>query len=201
MTGDITRLISVLTAVLCWHVIFPVQDVLAASKELNLDALDDPKVTPMPSMFILFFKLVVSLVVIVGLAYLTMKILRKNLQVTSKGETISVLDQYAFSLNKGIFITEIAGRVYVLGITDQNINLITEITDQDAISEMVAKAREREMEGIIPPSILERIWPDRFRTAVTANRSFKSHIREQIEKLQSVRENRGDSSREDERNV
>lgn len=178
----------------------PVQIVLAVSQELNLDAVPDPQVTPMPSMFTLFLKLMVSLVIIVGLTYLTMKLLRKNMKVLSRGVSIEVLDQYAFSMNKGVYITQIAGKVYVLGVTDHNISLISEITDQSVIDELVAKAREKEMEPIIPPSILERILPGLSKRPDTGNHSFNQHIQSQIKKLQSMVEQRAGNSRKDDRN-
>ncbi len=200
MNYRLTRPMSLLAAGICWYIILPVQTVLAASKELNLDTVSDPRVTPMPSMFTLFLRLIVSLVIIVGLAYLTMKLLRKNMQVLSRAANIKVLDQYAFSFNKGVYITQIAGRVYVLGVTDHNINLITEITDQDVVEDIVALAKAKEMEPIIPPSVFQRILPGLFNQRVSGDRSFNAHIQKQIKKLHSIVENRGSSSREDDRN-
>lgn len=181
------------------YFMLPVCNVIAASNQLNLDAVADPQVTPMPSIFSLFFRLFVSLIIIVGLAYLMMKLLHKNMKVLSRGASINVLDQYAFSINKGIYITLIAGKVYVLGVTDQNINLITEITDETVIDEIAARAREREMEPIIPPSIMERILPGFMGQNVSQGNSFHSHIQKQIKKLQKMVDNRGGNSREDDK--
>lgn len=175
----------------------PAYTALAASQQLNLDAVADPQVTPMPSMVSLFFRLFISLIIIVGLAYLMMKLLRKNMKVLTKGLNINVLDQYAFSINKGIYITQIAGKVYVLGVTDHNINLITEITDEKVIDEIVARAKEREAEPIIPPSLIERILPGVLSQNVSQGNSFNSHIQKQIKKLQKMVDNRGGYSRED----
>ncbi len=199
MINILTRLISVVLAGTCWYMIVPVQKVLAASGKLNLDTAADPQVAPMPSMFALLLRLIVSLIIIAGLAYLTMKILRRNIKVLSRGANINVLDQYSFSLNKGIFITEIAGRVYVLGVTEHNINLLTEITDPDVIAEIVNRAREKAEEPIIPPRILERLFPNLFQTA-SGQKSFHEHIQKQIRKLQSMVENTRGNSREDDRN-
>lgn len=183
-----------------FYFMLPVYKVMAVSNELNLDAVADPQVTPMPSIFSLFFRLLVSLLIIGGLAYLMMKLLRKNMRVLSRGVSINVLDQFAFSINKGIYITQIAGKVYVLGVTDHNVNLITEITDENVIEEIVAKAKEREMEPIIPPSIMERILPGFLSQNVSESHSFQSHIQKQIKKLQKMVDYRGGSSREDDKN-
>ena len=201
MKNRITGLFSLLVAATCWYLILPVQNVLAASGELNLDIADDPQIVPMPSMIGLFLRLIVSLVIIVGLAYLTVKVLRKNIRVLSRGTAINVLDQYAFSLNKAVYITQIAGRVYVLGVTDHNISLITEITDRNVIDELEARAREAETEPIIPSSILDRIFPGLpGRPRSGHKKPFSEHIQHQIKKLQSIVENSGGSSREDDRN-
>ncbi len=199
MSDRITRLVWILAMGTGLSIALPVQAAAAAAKELNLD-LSEPQVAPMPSMITMFLKLVISLVVIVGLAYLTMRVLRKNVRVLSRGTNITVLDQYAFSLNKGVYITKIAERVYVLGVTDHNINLITEITDRAVIDALIAQAKERESEPIIPPSILERILPSLVSQPASGKNSFNVHIQQQIRKLQSIVENRGANSREDDRN-
>ncbi len=174
--------------------------IFAAARELNLDTAAEPQVTPMPSMFILFFKLIISLVIIVGLTYIVVKILRKNMRVLSRGANIGVLDQYAFSLNKGVYITQIVDKVYVLGITDHNINVITEITDQEIIKELITRAKEKEMSPIIPPGILGRILRGSATQPGSGDNSFNVHMQNQIKKLQSMAENLGGNMREDDRN-
>ena len=196
----IIRLVTVFGAVLTWHAALPLKVALAASGELNLENIEDSQVIPMPSMALLFLKLVLSLVIIIGLAYLTMRLLRKNMKVASQGETISVLDQYAFSMNKGIYITQIAGKVYVLGVTDHNISLISEITDEELVGEMIEKAKNREAEGIIPPGILDQILPGRLNLPGSRQKSFNDHIKKQISRLQSITEKRGDRTRGDDGN-
>lgn len=199
LMGKFIRGFSAFAVTLGMYLILPAYTVLAASQQLNLDAVADPQVTPMPSMVSLFFRLFISLIIIVGLAYLMMKLLRKNMKVLSRGLNINVLDQYAFSLNKGIYITQIAGKVYVLGVTDHNINLISEITDETVIDDIVARAKEREAEPIIPPSLIERILPGVLSQNADQGNSFNAHIQKQIKKLQKMVDNRGGYSREDDK--
>lgn len=180
--------------------VMPAGKAFAVSNKLNLDTSIDPQTVPMPSALDLFLRLAVSLIIIAGLAYLVMKVLKKNMKILSKGESIYVLDQYAFSMNKGVYITSIAGKVYVLGVTDNSINLITEITDHNVIKELEEKAKERENEPIIPPSLLERILPGKFNYSMNNGNNFSEHIQKQIRKLQTVVENRGKNSREDDTN-
>ncbi|WP_418790230.1 FliO/MopB family protein [Phosphitispora sp. TUW77] len=192
-----TRRILPLFAVFTGYVVLSAEKALAASRELNLENIEEPQVAPMPSMAVLFIKLVLSLIIIVGLAYLTIRFLRKSMKVSSRGDTISILDQYAFSMNKGIYITRIAGKVYVLGVTDQNISLISEITDEEIIDEMIETAEAREAEGVIPPGILERILPSRLNIPGSRQKSFNHHIKKQIQRLQSITEKRGNFTQGD----
>lgn len=190
------KIFTLTSSIVFWYLLMPAQYALAASKPLNLDTASDPKVFEMPSMFSLFFRLIFSLVFIVGIALVTLKILKKNMQVLSTGANIKVLDQYSFSMNKGVYITQIAGKTYVLGVTDNNINLITEITDRDIIDDLVAKAREKEMEPVIPSGILQRILPGMFKESSQGG-NFNKHIQRQIKKLQLLVDDRAGISRRD----
>ncbi len=193
------KIFRYMSYIVFWYLVLPTQYVIAASKELNLDAAAEPEAFEMPSMFGLFFRLIFSLLFIVGIAFITMKFLRKNMKVLSSGVNIRVLDQYSFSMNKGVYITQIAGKTYVLGVTDNNISLITEITDQDIIDEIVDKAREKEIEPIIPPGILESILPGVFK-GNSQGGNFNKHIQRQIRKLESLVDNRANVSRRDDDN-
>lgn len=159
--------------------------VWAASEKLNLDTEIDPVPTPMPSMFSLLVKLMLSLIIVGGLAYLTIRFLKKNAQITGSSENISVLDQFALGMNKGLFIVEVADKVLVLGVTDHNINFLYEIKDSKIIDELRTRAAERESQPIIPPRFWEVILS---KTGVgnlpAAN--FSSHIQEQVKKLQNL---------------
>ncbi len=159
----------------------------AVSGQLNLPQPSEPQIAQPPSMFWLFIKLGISLVVIVGLTYLTVRVLRRNLTYTSAGEFIRVLDQHAFAINKGVYIAEVAGKVFVLGVTDQNISILSEINDEQIIASLRSRAEARMQEPVIPPGILEKLY-----SPLTKNRtdnlsqSFGTHIQEQIKKLQTL---------------
>lgn len=178
----------------------PAGKAFAVSENLNLDTDLEYTPTTMPSFLDVFLRMAVSLIIIALLAYVAAKFFRKNMKVLSKSSSIQVLDQYALSMNKGVYITRIAGKVFALGVTDNSINVITEITDKEIIEELDTLAREREMEPIIPPSILERILPGMASKGADNEPSFSSHIQDQIKKLQSVVDNRNKKARGDDAN-
>lgn len=177
--------------------------VYAASNDLKLPDYTDPQKVDTPSVFSLLVRLVISLIVIAILAYLVIKFLRKNMQARNDGDSISILDQVALGLNKGIFITEIGNKVYVLGVTDHNINLVTEINDPNVIADMRNKAAERQMEPVVPTSvtsfILNLINNIRNNSAKTnRQKDFKSHIQAQVNKLQSMFEKGREEDKDEE---
>ena len=159
--------------------------VYAVSGQLNLPP-SEPQVAEAPSMTWMFIKLLVSLVVIAGLTYLTVKVLRRNLSYSSAGDSIQVLDQHAFALNKGIYITEVAGRVYVLGVTDHNITTLSEIEDAQVIAELRSRAEERMNEPVLPPGLMDKLLPNLKNRSSSQAPSFGTHIQEQIKKLHSL---------------
>ena len=51
-----------------------------------------------------------------------------------------VLENLPLGPNRSVCAVEIAGRVFLLGVTDHNINLLSEITDKDLIEHLHAQA-------------------------------------------------------------
>lgn len=70
-------------------------------------------------------KAVVLIVLIIGAAYYFTKMLaKKSSGLASKGADIKLLGSRSFGRDKHLVITEIGEKVYVLGLTNQNITLI-----------------------------------------------------------------------------
>lgn len=51
-----------------------------------------------------------------------------------------ILENLPLGPNRSVCTVEIAGRVFLLGVTDHNINLLSEITDKDLIERLHAQA-------------------------------------------------------------
>ncbi len=72
-------------------------------------------------------------VIIIGI-YLIFRLLLKNRRSPIKdSEIIKVLATYPLAANRLIQIVDIGGQVLVLGVSDSNVNLITEIEDKEVI--------------------------------------------------------------------
>ncbi|MDA8233833.1 MAG: flagellar biosynthetic protein FliO [Clostridia bacterium] len=146
-------------------------------------------------------QILVSLLVIGGLAYLTAKFMKNNLQFRSQGEWIKIYEQQSLGLNKGLFITEVVGKVYILGVTENAITVISEITDRELIEDMQLTFIEKQQLQAIKPGFtqwLAKLMGNKSVTNLTEQETFKTHIQDQVKKLQEItkisgnKENQGD---------
>lgn len=91
----------------------------------------------------LVIRLVVSLVLIIGLIYLSLFLLKKSsfgLKKNKSGDLVQVLERSYISPKKGIFIVKIGSRVVALGVTETQINLLSEVNvDQDSKTDSLDK--------------------------------------------------------------
>jgi len=82
----------------------------------------------------LIFKTIFVMGVLVAGFYYFFKFITQKVAITAIGqEVITILSVVPLGQNKFLQVVDIAGRVYVLGVSDNNINLITEIKDKDDI--------------------------------------------------------------------
>jgi len=138
-------------------------------------------------------QILISLAVIGGLAYLTARFMKNNLQWRSQGEWIKVYEQQSLGLNKGLFITEVAGKVYVLGVTEHNISVISEITDQELIEDMQVAFQEKQQLQAVNPGLnqwLAKLMGNNLKTTTGSGSvgaaNFNAHIQGQIKKLREM---------------
>ena len=83
---------------------------------------------------ILIIRTLVVLAVIVVAIWLIFKfLLRSRNKTVSDSEMIKVLATFPLAANRVIKVIDIAGKVLILGVTDSNINLITEVEDKELI--------------------------------------------------------------------
>ncbi len=96
-----------------------------------------------------YLKAVVLIVLIIGAAYYVTKLVaKKGSGLTSKGAEIKLLGSRSFGRDKHLVITEIGEKVYVLGLTNQNITLIdTLAADEFSASQAEPAAAAPQMSG------------------------------------------------------
>ena len=83
---------------------------------------------------------------IAGLAYFTSKFLGNKLSFRGQNKSTKILETLPLGPNKCIYVVEIAGSVMLIGVTDKEINLIKEITDEMEIEKLRVNAINSEIE-------------------------------------------------------
>jgi flagellar biosynthetic protein FliO len=112
----------------------------------------DPALVAAPSMGSTLLRLILSLLIVVVLAFLLIKFFQRQMPFTRSGRWMRVLDQMVIGQNRALLLTEIAGKIYVLGITDHNITKILEIDDPAKVALFSAD----EMEDIYTNSLWKK---------------------------------------------
>ncbi|HLQ32440.1 MAG TPA: flagellar biosynthetic protein FliO [Chloroflexota bacterium] len=114
----------------------------AAAKPF-LAEYQDPQPQAAPSTVMTVVGLTVKLAVVIGLIYLTVLALRyfgnRGRKVFMGASSINVLEKTALSQNRELILVDVADKVLLLGATANNISVLTEITDPDAIDELRTK--------------------------------------------------------------
>lgn len=89
-------------------------------------------VMELPSVGGLFFRILSSLLVIILLTYFVLKLIKKqnNLRFKQKG-WIRVFDYQALGSNRGIYLMELLGSVYIVGASEGHLGIIKEIDPTD----------------------------------------------------------------------
>jgi len=87
-------------------------------------------------------RIAISLCVIVGIIYLTVFLLRKlsgNRIGGKKGSTIQIIEQAYLAPKKSVCLLKLADRAVLVGITETNINLLTEMEWESLPPEVVER--------------------------------------------------------------
>lgn len=98
----------------------------------------DYEQTPQPSStFGLFVKMVLSLAVVLGLAYLAMRILRRGAKIrTSADPFLRHVSHLPLSSNRSVDVVTILNHAYIIGVSDNSVNLIGQIEDEELVNSM-----------------------------------------------------------------
>lgn len=89
------------------------------------------------STFGLFVKMVLSLGVVLGLAYLAMRVLRRGTKIrTSDDPFLRHVSHLPLSSNRSVDVVTILNHAYILGVSDNAINLIGQIEDEELVNSM-----------------------------------------------------------------
>lgn len=119
----------------------------------NLDYQDPAPLNP-PNIGVLLLRLVISLIVVIGLALVVIKFLQRRPFFTRPARWIRILDQVTVGPNRGLLLAEIAGKIYVLALTDHSITKLLEIDDPSFLTTLL----EEEEAARNPPLPGSKTW-------------------------------------------
>jgi flagellar biogenesis protein FliO len=98
-----------------------------------------------PSAVSLFFKIILVFGLLIGLLYFLLQSLnQKSNQSLPVQSAMKLIGQTRLGTNKSLQMVEIAGRYFVLGASETNLSLVTEITDHDKIMAIQKEVAEFE---------------------------------------------------------
>jgi flagellar protein FliO/FliZ len=89
--------------------------------------------------------LLVTFVVVIGLAYFTSRFVGQKMGRYSFSGDHKVVVSLPLGASRGVYVVEVAGRFLVLGVTDHNVNLLAEITDPAEIERLRATSPAGQM--------------------------------------------------------
>lgn len=109
----------------------------------------EPALVSPPSMGSTLLRLILSLIIVIVLIFLLIKFFQRQMPFTRSGRWMRILDQVVIGQNRALILAEIAGKIYVLGITEHNITKLLEIDDPSKVALFSAEEME---EVILTPS-------------------------------------------------
>ncbi len=90
-----------------------------------------------PSTLGLFFKMVFALFVVVALAYLALRILKRTTKLSNSDDPfLRHVSHLSLSSNRSVDVVTILDHAYILGVSDNAVNLVGEITDKELVDSM-----------------------------------------------------------------
>lgn len=159
----------------------PVPKNQAVPQEKPLYAYDEPRMDDLPTPLGALVRLTLSVgiicVMIVGTIYGLKVTLVKKAGLTVSGASFRVLDSLYLSPQKSLHLVEVAGEVLVVGVSDNGMNLLKEITDPEKLARIKTKST-----GSVSVSkpFKEMIadWLDRFKKPVEPEVPFERSFEE-----------------------
>jgi len=161
--------------------VFLSKDVTKAKKEYTGERYD-------VNLFVLIVKAIFSLVIITVLIYFILRFFLKSQRwITKQQGLIQIIATHPLAPNKYIQIVEIGNKLLVLGVTEHNINLLTEIADKEIIDSIKIQLskQEEKMQLSFIQHLKNKLWGEEVEEASYDEKlKFLNRQRERLKKLE-----------------
>lgn len=149
------------------------------SEQLNLgiDERQEPKLNETLKVGGLLLRYIISVLGILILTYWAVKTFaRRTNSFTEYGEWIQVLDYMPLGNNRGFYLVEIEGKGLVLGITEQQINILATIDEQERLDELRGLSLRKKQ----PEKFTLNLWTKK------KDHNFQKSLQEHILKTRNI---------------
>lgn len=86
----------------------------------------------LPSMAGYFFRVLISLIVIIILTYVVVSLIKRQNEIKQKQKSwIRIIDYQALGTNRGIYLVELLSGIFLIGVSEGQINILKEIDPND----------------------------------------------------------------------
>ncbi|MBN2546216.1 MAG: flagellar biosynthetic protein FliO [Spirochaetes bacterium] len=143
-----------------------------------------------------YFKIIILLVIIIFIIYALSYLLKRFLRIKGQiGEGASIVISHSLGPGKWLQVVNVFGKYLVLGITNDRINLLTEITDQKEIERIEVNLNTKKAEdGSSFLDIISDLLKNKFKKDKTQNDKFDyesdsvDFLKKQRERLDNLRD-------------
>ncbi len=170
-----------------------VDNIQDLNKELNNQQPTNVKST---NLWLSFFQLIIVLGLIVAAAWSIIRLFGKQINAKMQGTWMHVVDEVSLGQNRGIVLCEVGGKIYALGVTDKEINMLFEVDNPKLMDEISQGNYE-----LVPPNqdpwtpwvneLLQRL---RLRKGPQAPMNFQNLMKEQSQKIKDIASNTNHSN-------
>ena len=126
----------------------------AATAELDLTPLPGAAeaggATPVPAAVSTgdFARMVVVLAAVLGAIYLLFRLIKRNSRAgVGNSDCIALLGSRSLGGSRNLHLVQVGGGVYLIGATDQALNLIAQVTDQDSVDALTLNHSQPNVAG------------------------------------------------------
>jgi len=140
----------------------------------------------MPSVAGLFFRIIISLIFILVITYFVMKLLKRQNDLQQRQKNwIKIFDYQGLGTNRGIYLMEILNDVYLVGVSEGQINILKEIDQSDDYWDDIKESFAKNQEEILPWGLEKLIKENmgKFKLVNSQKENpFKKHLDDQLDR-------------------
>lgn len=149
--------------------------------------------------FLMLIEAVLLFGLVLGLAWLSTRMLGYRMGLASRGRMVRVLENVPAGRDRSIMLLEVGGRIYLVGSTSDRISLLEAIDDPAVIERVMSQVPQEQpnpLETVIPASFREILakvrLPGRTQAEAPATpadaEGSEERLKQQLDRLRKLQE-------------